>query len=71
MKTLMTLTLPWLCALLLGACQGKPPEPQAAPAAVASPLDGLRAQQQRARDVQKTVNRHADEQRRQIEAQEQ
>jgi len=67
MKTLPTL----LCALALGACSGKPPEPQAKAADVATPFDGLKANEQRAKDVQKVVDKQADEQRKQIEAQEQ
>lgn len=60
-----------LCALALGACSGKPPEPKAKPADVATPFDALKASEQRARDVQKVVDKQADEQRKQIEAQEQ
>ncbi len=60
-----------LCALALGACSGKPPEPKAKPATVATPFDALKASEQRARDVQKVVDKQADEQRKQIEAQEQ
>jgi hypothetical protein len=58
-----------LCLLALGACSGKPPEPKAKQAAVATPFDALRADEQRAKDVQKTVDRQAEEQRKQIEAQ--
>ncbi len=65
MKTLPIL----LCALALGACSGKPPEPKAKPADVATPFDALKADEQRARDVQKVVDKQADEQRKQIEAQ--
>ena len=60
-----------LCALALGACSGKPPEPKAKPADVATPFDALKANEQRAKDVQKVVDKQADEQRKQIEAQEQ
>jgi hypothetical protein len=60
-----------LCALALGACSGKPPEPKAKPADVATPFDALKASEQRAKDVQKVVDKQADEQRKQIEAQEQ
>ncbi len=67
MKTLPLL----LCALALGACSGKPPEPKAKPADVATPFDALKASEQRARDVQKVVDKQAEEQRKQIEAQEQ
>jgi len=47
-----------LCILALGACSGKPPEPQAKPAAAdtATPFDALKADEQRAKDVQKTVD---------------
>ncbi|OOG44408.1 hypothetical protein B0E52_08465 [Rhodanobacter sp. C06] len=72
MKT--TLMLP--CLLALAACSGKPPTPQAAaqPAAaassrVATPWDAMKADEQRAKDVQKIVNKQAEEQRKQIEAQ--
>ncbi|GAB2536812.1 hypothetical protein [Rhodanobacter koreensis] len=65
-------TLPLLfCVLALGACSGKPPQPQARPADVATPFDALNADEQRARDVQKVVDKQAEEQRKQIEAQEQ
>ncbi|MEO8999700.1 MAG: hypothetical protein ABI227_09705 [Rhodanobacter sp.] len=67
MKTLPIL----LCVLALGACSGKPPEPKAKPADVATPFDALKADEQRARDVQKVVDKQADEQRKQLEAQEQ
>ena len=62
-----------LCAIAiaLGACSGKPPEPKAKPAPVATPFDGLRADEQRAKDVQKVVDKQAADQRKQVEAQEQ
>ncbi|MEO7067609.1 MAG: hypothetical protein ABI114_11915 [Rhodanobacter sp.] len=54
---------------LLAACSNKPPEPIAAPTArVATPFDALRADEQRARDVQKTIDANAEKQRKQIEA---
>jgi hypothetical protein len=65
MKTLPIL----LCVLAFGACSGKPPEPKAKPADVATPFDALKADEQRAKDVQKTVDKQADEQRKQIDAQ--
>ncbi|HEY8682161.1 MAG TPA: hypothetical protein VIM06_03250 [Rhodanobacter sp.] len=65
MKTLSIL----LCVLALGACSGKPPQPQAKAADVATPFDALKADEQRARDVQKVVDKQAEEQRKQIEAQ--
>jgi hypothetical protein len=67
MKCLTIMT----CALALGACSSKPPEPVAKPAPVATPFDGMRAEEQRAKDVQKIVDKQADEQRKQIEAQQQ
>ena len=63
MKTLPIL----LCLLALGACSGKPPEPKAKPADIATPFDALKADEQRARDVQKTVDKQAAEQRKQID----
>lgn len=57
-----------LCVLALGACSSKPPEPKAK-ADVATPFDGLRADEQRAKDVQKIVDKQAEEQRKQIDAQ--
>ncbi len=60
-----------LCVLALAACSNKPPEPQAKAADVATPFDALRASEQRAKDVQKVVDKQAAEQRKQIEAQEQ
>ncbi len=67
MKTLPIL----ICLLALSACSNKPPEPRAKPAAIATPFDTLRATEQRAKDVQKVVDKQAAEQRKQIEAQEQ
>lgn len=58
-----------LCVLALGACSGKPPEPRAKPVAVATPFDALKASEQRARDVQKVVDKQAAQQRKQIQAQ--
>ncbi|MEP7185806.1 MAG: hypothetical protein ABI767_08210 [Rhodanobacter sp.] len=57
-------------ALALAACSNKPPEPKAKAADVATPFDALKASEQRARDVQKVVDKQAAEQRKQIEAQE-
>ena len=59
-----------LCVLALAACSNKPPEPKAKAAVVATPFDGLRVDEQRAKDVQKVVNKQAQEQRKQIDAQE-
>lgn len=55
--------------LALGACSNKPPEPMAKAPPVATPFDAIRADEQRAKDVQKTVDKQAEEQRKQIEAQ--
>lgn len=60
-----------LCMLALGACSDKPPEPRAKAADVATPFDALKASEQRARDVQKVVDKQAAEQREAIEAQQQ
>jgi hypothetical protein len=60
-----------LCLLALAACSNKPPEPQAKAADVATPFDALKASEQRAKDVQKVVDKQAADQRKQIEAQEQ
>jgi hypothetical protein len=60
-----------LCALALAACSSKPPEPKAKPADVATPFDALRADEQRAKDVQKMADKQAEEQRKAIEAQQQ
>ncbi|MCP1376142.1 hypothetical protein [Dyella lutea] len=59
-------------ALMLAACSGKPPAPRAAQDAhakrVATPWDGMKKDEQRAKDVQKVVDEQAAEQRKQIEA---
>ncbi len=60
-----------LCLLALAGCSSKPPEPKAQAAEVATPFDALKASEQRAKDVQKVVDKHAEEQRKQIEAQQQ
>jgi len=60
-----------LCALALAACSGKPSEPKAKAADVATPFDAMKADEQRAKDVQKVVDKQAEEQRKQIEAQQQ
>lgn len=71
-------TLPLLiCIGLLAACSSKAPEPQSAPqptakaARVATPWDALKADEQRAKDVQKVVNKQAEDQRKAIDAQSQ
>ncbi len=60
-----------LGALALAACSSKPPEPVAKAPPIATPFDAMRAEEQRAKDVQKIVDRQAEEQRKQIEAQQQ
>ncbi|MBB6241156.1 hypothetical protein [Rhodanobacter sp. MP1X3] len=60
-----------LCVVALGACSNKPPDPIAKAPPVATPFDAMRAEEQRAKDVQKTVDKQAEEQRKQIEAQQQ
>ena len=60
-----------LCVVALGACSKKPPAPIAKAPPVATPFDAMRADEQRAKDVQKTVDKQAEEQRKQIEAQQQ
>jgi hypothetical protein len=73
----MKTALPLLCLLTLAACSGKPPEPQAAPnaggqasaASVATPWDALKQDEQRAKDVQKIVDKQAKQQAQQIEQQ--
>jgi hypothetical protein len=59
------------CLLALAACSGKAPPPTAKPAVVTTPFDGMRADEQRAKDVAKTLDKQAEKQRQQIEAQEQ
>lgn len=58
------------CLLALSACSRKAPEPQAAaaPERVATPWDAMKKDEQRARDVQKTVDEQARHQQKQIEA---
>jgi hypothetical protein len=62
------------CLLALSACHNKPPEPQSAPKAVAAaqpsaPWDAMKQDEQRAKDVQKLVDKHAAEQDKQIDQQ--
>ncbi|WP_267222071.1 hypothetical protein [Dyella silvae] len=64
--------IPLLCLFALTACSGKPPAPASTPAAastarVATPWDDLKKDEQRARDVQKTVDEQAEKQRQQID----
>ncbi len=65
-----TIALSLLCLSALAGCSGSPapppgdpPQPQASP-----PFDTLEANEQRAPDVQKTVDKHAAEQRKRIDA---
>ena len=73
----MKVVLPLLCLCLPAACSDKPPVPQAATASqahaasVATPWDAMKQDEQRAKDVQKIVNKQAEQQRKQIEAQSQ
>lgn len=70
------LMLPAVLALgALAGCPGKPPEPQAQPkpdahatADVSTPWNGMKQDEQRARDVQKTVDAQARKQRQAIDA---
>ena len=71
----MKLSIMPAAALTLGlaACSGKPPAPTAAKSAadapqVATPWDGMKKDEQRAKDVQKIVDQQAADQRKQLEA---
>lgn len=57
--------------IALAGCSSKPPQPQAKAADVATPFDAMKADEQRARDVQKVLDKHDAEERKQIEAQSQ
>lgn len=61
-----------LCACALTACSSRPPpaEPKP-PTPISTPFDTLRATEQRARDVQKVVDKAAEQQRQQIDAESQ
>ena len=59
-----------ILACLLGACS-QPPPPEAKPAHIASPLDPLLKDKQRAIDVQRTVDDQAKKQREAVDAQDQ
>ena len=69
----MKLLLPLACLLALAGCSNKAPEPQATAASkrVATPWDDMKKDEQRAKDVQKTVDQQAAEQRKQLDAAEQ
>lgn len=75
MKRLPLLPCLLPCLLALAACSGKPPTPTTQPAAassrVATPWDAMKADEQKAKDVQKMADQRAEEQRKQIEAQSQ
>ncbi len=65
--------VPLFCLCTLAACSGKPPAPVSQPATastarVATPWDDLKKDEQRARDVQKTVDEQAKKQQDQIDA---
>jgi hypothetical protein len=71
----MKLATTLLCLCTLAACSDKPPAPQAAvhdphaSAPAAAPWDAMKQDEQRARDVQKIVDKQAEQQRKQIEEQ--
>jgi hypothetical protein len=72
MKTVSVL----FCIVALAACSGKPPAPQSDPKAasaqsVATPWDGMKQDEQRAKDVQKIVDKQAAEQAQQADQQSQ
>jgi hypothetical protein len=61
-----------LCVISLAACSGKPPTPQSDPTTAAStstPWDAMKQDEQRAKDVQKVVNKQAADQDKQVEQQ--
>jgi len=61
-----------LCLVALGGCTGKAPPPERKPPTpVSTPFDALRATEQRARDVQKVVDKAAAKQRKAIDDQSQ
>ena len=71
LSPLLALVLP---VALLGACSkppppAEPPQPQAKAEHIASPLDPLLEKEQRAKDVQKTVDDQARRQREAVDAQ--
>jgi hypothetical protein len=73
----MKIPMTWLALLTLTACSSRAPVPQApsAPdktsqaAPVTTPWDGMKQDEQRARDVQKMVDKQAARQNQQIEQQ--
>ena len=63
MKTILAVS----CLLALTACSGKPPAPESDPKAataqsVSTPWDGMEQDKQRAKDVQKIVDKQAADQ---------
>ncbi|HET7329846.1 hypothetical protein [Dyella sp.] len=61
-----------LCLLALSACHNKPPQPQSDPKAAAqpsAPWDAMKHDEQRAKDVQKVVDKQASEQDKQVDQQ--
>jgi uncharacterized protein YcfL len=62
-----------LCLLTLAACSNKPPVPRSDPQSSASqasaPWDAMKHDEQRAKDVQKLVDKRAADQDKQIEQQ--
>lgn len=72
MKSLPALSVTVLLSVLaLTACNNKPPQPIAKAEPIATPFDGMRAEEQRAKDVQKIVDKQAADQRKQIETSQQ
>ncbi|RDS83296.1 hypothetical protein [Dyella psychrodurans] len=72
MKTVSVL----LCMLTLAACSGKPPAPESDPKAagaqsISTPWDAMKKDEQRAKDVQKIVDKQAADQAKQIDQQSQ
>lgn len=71
----MKTTIAVLCLLTLGACSDKPPAPQSDPAPAATqasaPWDGMKQDEQRAKDVSKAVAKQAANEDQQIQQQSQ
>jgi hypothetical protein len=60
------------CMLTLAACSGKPPTPESDPKAASSqaaPWDAMKQDEQRAKDVQKIVDKQAADQEKQADQQ--
>jgi hypothetical protein len=63
-----------LCILTLAACSGKPPAPESDPKAASAsstsaPWDAMKQDEQRAKDVQKIVDKQAADQAKQADQQ--